>query len=252
MINYTFPLFNAIDGLLVGWLPTLFRVLLWGALTGVVTLFLYAWVSDQQGLASLKQQTKLLRKRMMDPDLDRDTYMQLTKQNLSVSFRLLGKSFGPAMISSIPVLIMLVWLSTYYSYTVPPSGSLVGVTADPPASDLQFTPAESFTKTGDGMQLIVGAGPTSIRITDAHGVVYEGTPEQPPTPFVHQRQWWNALLSNEAGFVRTGAAVEKVSFAFPTLILLPSLPNWGSTWELPFFVALFIAALIIKFTFKIE
>lgn len=252
MINSVFPLFNAVDALLVPWLPVLLRVLLWGALTGVATLLLYAWVSDQAGLAVLKQRAKDLRREMLDPSLDRDAYMRLTKENLTTSFRLLRKSFGPAMISSIPVLIVLVWLSTYYSYERPPAGADVAVDFVPKNDAMQVSPADAFVKSGDGILLRIGAQPATVQFADAEGTVYEGAPDNPPTPVVHQRRWWNALLGNEAGYVRPNADVDEIHFGFPALNLFPSLPSWASTWELPFFVSLFVAALSIKIAFKIE
>ncbi|MFO1128810.1 MAG: hypothetical protein U1E66_10335 [Rhodospirillales bacterium] len=252
MINLTFPVLNAIDGWLAHWVPVMLRVALWGVASGVAALGLYAALSDQPGLARLKRATRGLRREMLDPDLDRDAYMRLVRQNLAQSFRLLGKSLVPSMLSSVPVLVIVLWLSVYYSYDRPPPGEAVPVDVVPAQADVLPASIPPLQRTADGTRLMVGDAPQPVRFVDAAGTVYQGTPDDPPTPVVQKRTWWNALLGNQAGYIRADAAADEIRFQFPFKHLLSGVPEWMATWELTYFLSLVVAALICKFGLKIE
>lgn len=252
MINLTFPVLNAIDAWLALWLPELWRIALWGAASGAAALGLYALLSDQAGLAQLKRGTRDLRTKMLDPQLEGDGYLRLARQNLLTSFRLLGKSIGPAMISSIPFFVVLLWLSVYQTYATPQAGSVVPVEILPITSAVQLAPLPSLQRTSDGIRLIVSSEPESLRFTDGGGIVYEGTPINPPTAVIHKRTWWNTLLGNQAGYVRADASVDEIRFRFGFKRFLSGVPGWMTTWELPYFTALIAAALAIKFALTIE
>jgi hypothetical protein len=253
MVNIAFPALNAIDSWLALLLPDLVRVLLWGALSGAAAMLLYAWVSDQKTLAALKQRARAMRRSLLDPALDRESYMRLTRENLSVSFRLLGKSFGPAIVSSVPVLIVMLWLAFAQSYARPAVGTSIPVNFLPPSTAaVKVGPPALLHRTSDGVRFTIAPEPQPVDISDATGNIYDGVPDDPPFPVIHKRQWWNILIGNEAGYLAPSATIDEVHFDFPVKRLVAEVPQWMATWELPYFAALILVAVALKVGFKIE
>lgn len=106
---------NLVDHWLAGMFSELPRVCLWGFCAGILGLFLYAAASNQTEIGKLKREARTCRRRLLDPTLGDADFLRLTKLNLKVSLRLLAWVTGPALLSALPILMVALWMNTFYS-----------------------------------------------------------------------------------------------------------------------------------------
>ena len=107
---------NGINAWITSLLPLSVVISLWGVIAGISAMAIYAFTSNQTAISELKLETRNLRRKMMDPSLDDyKEFTRLAKKNLKVSLTFLGKVIGPVLLSTIPILLIAVWLSVYNS-----------------------------------------------------------------------------------------------------------------------------------------
>ncbi len=254
LLNLAYPLLDAFDWAL-GFLPTALRVVALGVLSGAVAMGLYVLLSNQARLRAAKEEIRGIRVALNAAKDDFAETMRLSRRNLAASFRLLGVTLGPALLSSLPLLAIIGWLAAHYGYAVPAAGTPVpvaflpaaadGVAVEPPAA-LQGEPKASPALRWPA------EGQPPPRFVDARGPFYEGPPADLPATTVHKRLWWNWLLGNEAGYLRPDAAVDELAFALPPRVLVPGVPSWLGGWEAVYFLTVLVTSLAIKIGFKIE
>src|SRR5262245_22411966 len=141
MINAIFPALTAVDGGFAWLLPAPLRVLIWGGIAGALAMLVYLLTSNQAAISRLKADTRHLRRRMLDPDLEQSELGRLIRTNLKSSFRLLGTTLVPAALSTVPVLLVAAWLDAYYGYVLPPNGEPVTLNFEPSTAAVSVEPA---------------------------------------------------------------------------------------------------------------
>ncbi|MFW6119250.1 MAG: hypothetical protein ACOC7S_02860 [Planctomycetota bacterium] len=255
MLTRLFMVFEAVDGLLAAFLPDLIRVCIWGAAGGGVAVGLYGWLSDQAGIAELKQKAAGLRARMLREDRDFGAFVGLARENLGVALRLCGKVLGPALVSFAVVLMLVQWVGGAYAYRLPESGEGVPVRVSPRLEKLSYEPERAFTRGNDGRVVflpeMMSSGET-VKIEHDGRLLYSGCPLDPPTRDVTRKSWWNLLFAARAGYVEPDIPVDRLRFGFQEREFVGFLPARLSSWEFPFFVCLTAAALAVKFGFRIR
>lgn len=85
-----------------------------GLVTGAMSMLVYARLSPQEKLQSLKSQAADLQQQMSSFDGDFSGAMALANQNLRLSFKRLGIALGPSLVSGIPVLAALPFIGEAY------------------------------------------------------------------------------------------------------------------------------------------
>ena len=248
LINLAFPPLNAIDALLATFLPAFLRVVVWGALAGALAMGLYWLMSNQAKIKARQERMRQIRAEIKANQDDFQKVMALSRQNLAASFGLLGTVLGPGLLSGLPVLVIIAWISTYYAYAAPPPGMPVSLTIEPADSGFAVQPPEARAEGGG---LVWPAADGAARFIDRTGAIFTDLPPTPPVGVIHKPVWWNALLGNEAGYLAEAGATESVVFALERRRLVESLPGWMATWEFSFFTATIIASILLKVGFKI-
>ena len=253
MINALFPALTAVDELFASFLPALLRVLIWGGIAGALAMLVYWLTSNQPGIARLKAETRDLRRRMLDADLEQSEFARLIRRNLKMSFSLLGKTLLPGMYSTVPVLLIAAWLNTFYAYAMPPAGGPVSLRLEPPLDVVAIEPASRVAgRDGTGWTITSSPANEALTIVAAGVTAYTGSPFSPPVPEIAKRQWWNALLASEAGYLNPEARVDRIVIAVPRRHLIGGLPGWLAGWEGPYFLAILVVAVALKLALKIE
>jgi len=252
LIELIFTPLDILDSWLAGWLPELARVCIWGMLSGCAAMLIYSAASDQESITSLKTETRNLRARMLKDELQHSEFMSLVKENLLVSLQLLRKVLFPSLTGSLPVLIVAVWLGTHLTYTLPQESEPVTVDIIPPVTGISFYPENFFLQQGIDVRFIpeIDGGP--VRIVGKDGLVYSGMPHDHPAPSIQKRKWWNALIGNSAGYIEADSAVEEIRWGFPRKVFIQGVPAWIATWEFPYFMSVFIVAIVLKLGLRIE
>lgn len=231
LLDLPAPLFGWIDGLMSS-LPTLLRLALWGALGGTVSMWLYRRVSPQQRIARGREQQLALRRRLDAFDGELTDAWPLIRQLLGSSLRQVGRVTLPAVVASLPVLCLLVWLSTAYGYRFPDDADAPAVRASPAPLSARWV-----DEPGHGGRVLV-VDPRDRRSAEVALEV--------PVPVVERWHWWNLLIANPAGYLAGSHPVQRVVIDLPRRSYLGSGPSWVRGWEFPFFVSLFAVSLALK------
>ena len=252
MISRLFPALNAVDGWLGGLFPFVFRLMMWGALAGTLSILIYAKLSPQASIKRLKKKIRGLQREMLGLDLEFADFLRLSKENLKTSLKLFAAVLGPGLVSVLPVLLLAIWIHTCLAYDPPPTSDDLIATSIDGDIDLRLAMNDDLDKlTQDEIFHRDPIGSQTIVVMADDKVVYSGDPLSPPTHVVHKRRWWSVLLDNPAGYVVEDAPVDSIRLNVSRKQAVKWGPNWTRGWEFTFFVFVFIAALGIKLSFRI-
>ena len=80
---------------------------------------LYVLFSNQDKIRARKEEIQRLRVALAAAKDEYNETMRLSRRNLAASFGLLGVVVGPAVFSSLPLLIVIGWLAAHYGYVRP-------------------------------------------------------------------------------------------------------------------------------------
>ena len=239
------PLFTWIDGALNGLAPAPLRLTLWALVAAAVSMGLYVVLSPQRRIARAKADASAARAALDAFDGDFAEAWPLIRNVLATAFRQLGLVTWPALLSSLPVLALLAWVSTAYGYAYPADGAAVAIHTVP--QDLEAR-LETVRSAGDASS----QPRRQIVVTDQAGQVVDRVPWQAPVPTIHKKEWWNALLGNPAGYLPDDGPLERIELNIPAQHYLPFGPAWAQPWYVLFFGVLLAASLAIKVAARIE
>ncbi|TDJ43081.1 MAG: hypothetical protein E2O50_05410 [Gammaproteobacteria bacterium] len=243
------PLFSAIDGLF-SFLPLFPRLLLWSVITAILSMLLYWLCSAQSKVEAAKKRAIAGRREMAAYEgTEFGEMWPLAKESLAAS----GKHFlivlVPAILSSLPALTLIIWVSNNFSYTLPAAGTVISVQSSPA---LLLSGLESDADQADSYTLTWPAGENPVTLFSTANESLLTLPLTAPVPVVHQQQWWNSLIGNPNGYLPEGTSVQDIHFGLPRIKYLNFGPAWAHTWELAYFFVLILCSLGIKVAFKIH
>lgn len=227
------PLFGWLDGQLAAVLPPALRLLLWGLVGAVLSMELYRLLSPQAKIQASQAELKRLQGVLAGYDgAFAEAWPLLGRMQLA-ALRRVGLVAPAAILASLPLLCLLVWLSNAYGYRYPEAGALPAIEAAPAAYRAAW--AED-----------AGRPPLSIVVNGPQGEPVAEAPLEAAVPTLHKRQWWNLLIGNPAGYLPADAAVARLDIKLSQQEVLNIGPAWLRGWEAIFFVVLTFASLVIK------
>ena len=251
------PAFSRVDGLFSGFLPSTLRIILWGVLASLGSMLIYKWTSNQDRIAELKSQGLEIRRKLNAFDGELNELWPLLGRNLSLAGRQLGLTFVPAMIASLPVILILVWMSNAFDASFPKAGETVEVEAVPDATHrvppLHWEGGEAAAgdMTGKWSVTWPDAG-TQMQLVDSDGITLLTLPTEAPASTVHQKRWWNDLIGNPAGYLPSPGDIDAVTLGLPSEEFQPFGPWWLRSWITLFFTVVVIASLGLKFLWRLH
>lgn len=243
------PLYTAIDNLL-DFLSPYSRLLFWAFITAVVSMALYWLCSAQDKVAGAKQRAITARKQMAAyKGTEFDEMLPLAKESLAASSHHFIVVLVPAILSSLPALTLIIWVSNHFSFQLPAADSEVNLWSIPADLLADLSPAENGLP---GYSVKWPMRDATLPIRSAAGELLLTLPLEVSVPVVHQRQWWNILIANPNGYLPADATVQEVHFNLPKFEYLSIGPAWIRGWEFSYFVLLVLTSLAIKLVFKIH
>jgi len=246
------PFFSWFDAILEYVLPPMARLVFWGIAASIITMWLYVLFSSQGKLSKIKTEAAETKKVLSEYDGDFKGAWQLIRQSLRLSLKQIGLALGPTILASLPVLFMLVWLGTAYNYRLPETGAIIDIKTFPASAEVSFPP-QARKGVEEGMwQIPWPASDEQLLLRDASGQVITTFPLSEPVPILHQRQWWNILFGNPAGYIPEGSILEKVEIELPENKYLKFGPEWMHSSEAVFLLIIVIGSLAIKILFRIH
>jgi hypothetical protein len=233
------PLFSIPTALLSGLLPPAVLILLWGIAGAVIGVELYRLLSPQQRLAVLKTDLRTAQQRLNGYDGDLDGAWPLMRRLLHLAFARFALVLPAAILSSLPLLSLIVWLDTVYGYTFPAAGQSVEAT----------TPSAGFQAHWRGT---VGEDLPHVIVTDQAGQTVADVAVGAPVDRIEKRHWWNLLFGSPAGYLPENAAIDRVDLALPRRELIGVGPYWLRGWEPMFFAALLLCAIPLSLFRRVQ
>ncbi len=236
------PLFTWIDQVMsIVASPTL-RLIVWGLVAAVLSMGLYWMLSPQHRLTDVKIRAVKARQDLNDFDGAFGDAWPLMQSMLSLSFRQLTMTTMPALLASIPVLALIVWLSTAYGYALPDGQSQVDVETTPNTAVL--------TKYQRSDEAAVANHPRLI-VTNVDGDVVGDIALAAAVPTIHKKQWWNRLIGNPIGYLPADGDIDAIEIDLQEKEYLGFGPAWLRPWYVLFFSILVLGSLGIKMAFRI-
>jgi hypothetical protein len=230
LLDLPAPLFDLMDRALLGSLPPLARLILWAVAGAAVSLMLYRLLSPQRRIAAAKAAARDARRRLNAHHGDLESALPLMRRSMKLALRHVALVFPAALVASLPVLALLVWLDGAYGYGFPEDRQAPTIAVEPQSFSAQWRPDGA----GGQIELQGEGGAQVARLTLAE-----------PVTRIEKRHWWNALIGNPAGYLPDDGPVEGVSIALPERQYLPVGPGWLRSWLTVALSALVIASLLI-------
>ena len=253
LVNQTFPVMEWLTALLPVWLPGAARLVLLGIVSSFVTMLLYRALSDQEAIGRRKAEMKLLQQQLIAADDDLKAVLRLTRQNLGHAFALLGRVAGPAILSSLPVGIVLAWLASYWTFAMPAPGVAVPVELAPASAGIELTPPDLLRTEADGTVLLWPAPETTLSMAAVGRELWQGQAAQlATTGTVGPWQWWNAILGNPAGYLPANGPLTLWTVDLPRREYLPFGLSWMRGWEFVYFATVLVVSLGLKVVMRIH
>lgn len=252
------PVFTALDNLM-GAVPDYPRLLVWAALTAIISMTLYWVCSRQDKVAAAKQRAITARKNLAAYDgTEFDEMLPLAKESLLASGRHFGIVLWPAVLSSLPALAIIVWVSGQFGYLLPQPGIALIAYTHPefPLENMQRADLEQAAPVAGSeaarYTLTYPPADETRDIVAANGELLTKLPLAAPVPIIHKRTWWNSLIGNPNGYLPDDYAIEAIHFELSSAEYLGWGPGWVRGWEFSYFMLLIIVSLGIKFAFRIH
>jgi hypothetical protein len=238
LLDLPAPLFARLDELLSGLASPTLRLVIWGVVAAVLSMGLYWLLSPQARIAQAKADAIAARRALDAYDGEFAGAWPLIGRLLRTALRQLGLVTGPALLASVPVLALLVWLSTAYGYAFP-NGAEIPVRTLPETGAARAQPVQA--QAGHEVVVLDGAGNVVERISLTV-----------PVPTIHKRQWWNALVGNPLGYLPDSSRLESIELGLPQKEYLTVGPAWLRAWYVVFLSVVLAVSLAIKFAARIE
>jgi hypothetical protein len=242
-LNWPAPVFDWADAMMQG-LPAPWRLVLWAMIASALSMAIYRVASPQRRIAKAQRQAQAARRALDRFDGEFADAWPLIRQVLRTAFYRIGLVLPGVLLAMLPILAMLVWLSSSYGYRFPDRSDAVSVAARPSSAGVR---AELSVMPHQATQ------PEKRRVVlrDRTGAIAAAIPLQRPVPVLEKRRWWHALIGNPAGYLPDDVAVERVEIALPAQQMLATGPAWLRGWEPLFFAVMLGASLLIKRLWRI-
>ena len=226
LINYLFPVFAFIDSGLVGiGITDGPRILMWGMASGIMAMLTYLIVSNQGKVRQQKVRIREVRDKMSkieEEGGDFNDVLKLSLEHLKAAFSLIGKVLGPSLLSSIPVLFILLYVNANYHYDYTSNKGLLEIEVFSGSHQIEIEPASLVIRDNkDKLFVALDSAAEVVSVMDSDREIR--LPLNPPSALIHKKQWWNFIIGNEAGYLPAGGVVDKIYLHYPRLFLYENI-----------------------------
>ncbi len=241
------PLFSSVDSTL-SFLPVWARLVFWGILAGLCSMAIYRRISAQARLNELAADIQSIRQELNSIDVSEPGYRGLVKQSLKLGGKRLGISLLPALISALPVIFLAIWVEANYALSKPEPNSVAAILVEKPES----INIESGQKLAAGWLINWPDEGEKLPITDVSGnLIFEITHRSSPG-LAAAPGMMKSLFGANAGALPAGTPVDTLVIETAPRALFAEHVVFPHQWALPFFMALLLASLGMKFVLRIK
>jgi hypothetical protein len=238
LLDLPAPLFAWVDAAFAELVPAALRLPVWALFAAAISMGLYLVLSPQRQIAQAKADALAARAALDRFDGEFGDASPLIRAVLGTACRQIGLITWPAILSSLPVLALLVWLSNAYGHTFPANDADVTIRTVPQGLEAHLEAASAPMASSAPSQ-------HQIVVTDRTGRIVDRILWQAPVPTIHK-------LGNPAGYLPDNSPLERLELELAPQHYLPVGPEWLKPWYVPFFGVLLVASLGIKVFARIE
>ncbi len=248
------PVLGAIDQFMSLALPGVIRLVLWGVLAGWMTMVIYRRLSNQERIQQLKAEQKKQQKIISTFDGEFEQLFPVIGHTLALGMRQLGLSLGPALLATLPVLFVIIWVAGAFGYQQPAMDSPVNI--ETPAGQelserLHWDPTADVERITTGWILRWPSAEHPVSLLQDGEVLFK-LPFADGIPVIHKRQWWNWLMANPVGYLPDNAAVDTIDIGLPPQQFVSFGPQWLRGWMFTFFASFLLSSIGFKLAMKID
>jgi len=250
------PLFDGIDGVLALLMPALLRLVTWGIFAGWLSMIVYRRFSDQEKIGTLKDLQKGQQKNIAQFDGEFSELLPLIRHALALGFRQLGLALGPALLATVPVLFIVIWVAGEYGYVKPAAGSEVFLSVIPAGSEVHWSSTTQVRINAGGWVIVWPAQGQSLTMSE--GTMGEGgqsllvLPLERAIPIIHKQRWWNWLMANPLGYLPENGNTDVIQIDLPEAVIIGSGPAWIRGWMFSFFMAFLLSSIGFKLLLRLD
>ena len=245
------PLFGAIDDILAIALAPMLRLIIWGIFAGWLTMVVYGFLSDQGKIGRLKSQQKNQQKDIAEFDGEFAELMPLIRHTLALGFRQLGFALGPALLATIPILFIIIWVAGEFGYEIPAAGSEILLTVEPATSDIQWSTTTDVRISEGGWVINWPSKGNSLTMNDDHQLLLT-LPLEHDVPIIHKKRWWNFFIANPLGYLPKDGTTDVIHINLPETVIIGSGPSWMRGWMFSFFITFLLSSIIFKRLLRLD
>jgi hypothetical protein len=255
LLDLPAPIFSIIDGVLGMAMPPVLRLVIWGILAGWLTMITYRLFSDQEKIGTLKTLQKSQQKNIAEFDGEFAELMPLIRHTLGLGIRQLGLALGPALIATVPVLFIVIWVAGEFGHVSPAAGSEVFLSAEPASSDIHWSSTTEVTSSEGGW--VINWPSQGQTLTMMAGAMKGNQPllilpMEHDIPIIHKKRWWNFLMANPLGYLPKDGETEVVHIGLPEVVIIESGPAWVRGWMFSFFASFLLSSFGFKFLLRLN
>jgi hypothetical protein len=251
LFDFPAPILGAIDGILAMALPPVLRLVIWGILAGWLTMVVYRRLSNQEKIGELKAQQKIQQKTIAEFDGEFEELMPLIRHTLALGFRQLGLALGPALLATVPILFIVIWVAGEFGYETPAAGSKVVLTAEPASNDIHWSSATEVKVSENGWAVNWPPEGQSLTMTEGRQPLLV-LPLEYNIPIIHKKKWWNLLTANPLGYLPEDGKTDVIHISLPELVIIGSGPGWMRGWMFSFFMTFLLSSVAFKLLLRID
>ena len=245
------PIFGAIDSILEMALPPVLRLVIWGILAGWLTMVVYRRLSNQVKIGELKAQQKIQQKKIAEFDGEFEELMPLIRHTLALGFKQLGLALGPALLATVPILFIVIWVASEFGFETPAAGSEVLLTVEPASSDIHWSSTTEVQFSENGWVINWPSEGQSLTMTDGRQPLLE-LPLEHNIPIIHKKKWWNLLMANPLGYLPEDGKTDVIHINLPEPNIIGSGPGWMRGWMFSFFMTFLLSSVAFKLLLRID
>lgn len=242
----------SVDAALAGVLPDVARIVLWGALAGVISMAIYRRTSPQQRLIAVRGELAVAQRALAGYDGPLPGLWPLMRRQFRLALRQMGLSLGPSLLSGLPIILAWPGLAQQFDHVPPEPGSPVRVLIEPAnlaQRDLRWLPADVAVGS-DGSAAVPWSG-GALRLVDREQRELALLPTS-GIPVAARPSRWDWLFGASVATLPADGPVEVVHADLEPRRFLPRVPGWLAGWEAWFIAAVLAASLACRRLWRLQ
>ena len=232
-------------------MPPVLRLILWGVFAGWLSMVVYRLLSDQKKIAAFKAQNKKQQKLIADFDGEFAQLMPVIRHSLALGFKQLSLALGPALLASVPVLFIIIWVPGEFGYTTPAAGNHVFLDAESSSADIQWSVPDEVRIIEGGWLVNWPSKEQPLKMKDDQQVLLV-LPLEHNIPVIHKKRWWNSLMANPLGYLPKDGKTDVIHIDLPEAVMIAWGPGWIRNWMFSFFASFLLSSVGFKLLLRLD